>query len=450
MMTRQHFLRLLLTACQGACLLALSVCHVTFAAPLKVTDRTISQDSERVTAEYFGLHIHHLDVPYRDGTSSWPFVAFGSWRLWGAYVRWADLEPKKGQWSFGRLDRYVAQGRAHGTDLLLTLGGTPKWASARPDERCDGCAAEPVAIDDWRIYVRTVVRRYKGQISAYEVWNEPRFHELEGVNRSGEVGYYSGSVAKLVELAQVAKEVIAQDDPNAKLVSPSFVSGDLGIRRLEFFLKAGGGNYFDILGFHFYADVPEKIPDMNRKLVNLKTRYHLDSVPIWSTEMGFTYERPDLSVFPTVRKGSFEDVLPARLGAAFLSRSLILAAASGIKRFYWLNWDGEPPHPTMGIAAVRGTKATPMTNAYTRTRAWLVGTIVGPCESRPEAVWLCKFQSKDGRNAWAVWTEGKDIVADFSDVIRGGQLEHLLRDDIEKIADPKRISVGPEPVLLRP
>jgi len=401
-----------------------------------------------VPPTYFGLHIHHLDVPYKAGASSWPFVPFGAWRLFGAYVQWNDLEPQKGQWNFQRLDRYVDEAGRNNIELLFTLGRTPQWASARPDEECKGCAAEPASIEDWKNYVRTVARRYKGKIKFYEVWNEPRFYELEKAPPNAKIGYYSGTVAALVELAKAAKEVLAEEDPAARVVSPSFVSADLGLRRLAFFFKAAGGKYIDIASFHYYVDVPEKIPDITRKLRSILTTYQLDRLPIFNTESGFTFARDDLSIGPGVRKGSFEDVLPDRLGAAYVSRALILGASDGLRRFYLFNWDGEPPHPTMGIAAVRGSVATPMTRAYQQTRNWLLGSVVGPCESQRGKLVICNIQLKGGRSGWLAWATDQELVADLSSLLSTGHVQRLLGDGEDSLGDSSRTTIGPEPVLI--
>jgi hypothetical protein len=401
-----------------------------------------------IPPEFFGLHIHHLDVPYKQGASSWPFIPFGSWRLWGAYVEWKDLEPQKGQWNFRRLDRYVDEAVRHDIELLLTLGRTPQWASARPNEDCKGCAAEPASVEDWKNYVRTVARRYKGKIKFYEIWNEPRFYELERVPPGTKIGYYSGSVGALVELAKAAKEVLAEEDPAARVVSPAFVSDDLGLRRLAFFFKAGGGKYVDIVSFHYYVDIPEKIPVISRKMRSLLTTYQLDRLPIFNTESGFTFERDDLSVRPGARKGSFEDILPDRLGAAYVSRSLILGASDALRRFYWFNWDGEPPHPTMGIAAVRGSVATPMTRAYQRTRNWLLGSVVGPCEAQRGKLVICDIRLKGGRNGWLAWATDQEIVADLSSLLSTGHIERLLGDGEDPLGDSSRTNISPEPVLI--
>jgi len=76
------------------------------------------------------MHFHHLG-----STTPWPDVPINQWRLWDAYVAWPNLEPAKGQWRFATLDRYVSLAAEHHVGLLLPLGLSPGWASARPLEK---------------------------------------------------------------------------------------------------------------------------------------------------------------------------------------------------------------------------------------------------------------------------------------------------------------------------
>jgi len=82
-----------------------------------------------IPATYFGLHIHRATT-----TTPWPVIPFGAWRLWDAGVSWSDLEPRNSNWDFRLLDQYVTLAQKHNVDLLLPLGFTPTWASARPNE----------------------------------------------------------------------------------------------------------------------------------------------------------------------------------------------------------------------------------------------------------------------------------------------------------------------------
>ena len=164
--------------------------------------------SQRIPANFFGMHIHHAT-----GVTPWPSVPIGDWRLWDALVAWPQIEPKKGQWSFALLDRYVSLAEEHKTELLLPLGLSPQWASKRPLESSvyqPGNAAEPADNADWQNYVTAVVTRYKGRIQAYEIWNEPN-------NK----GFWTGDTQQMVTLTQEASEIIHKIDPAAYVVSPA-------------------------------------------------------------------------------------------------------------------------------------------------------------------------------------------------------------------------------------
>src|SRR5438552_10424176 len=139
---------------------------------------------------FFGLHIH------RGGAIPWPLAPFGTWRLWDANVVWPWLELKKGEWHFQSLDALVDLADQHSIEILLPLGRSPTWASARPADPpawVPGYAAEPRDIEDWRNYVRTVVARYKGRVHYYEIWNEPNVR-----------AFYTGTVQTMVDLVGVA------------------------------------------------------------------------------------------------------------------------------------------------------------------------------------------------------------------------------------------------------
>ena len=116
------------------------------------------------------------------GGVPWPAVGFGTLRLWDDLqgTTWAELEPAKGVWNWALLDNFVEAAEEHGvSDILLTLGQTPGWASSSPDTASGlfvlsaGAPAPPADIQDWRDYVTAVAQRYKGRIRYYEIWNEP-------------------------------------------------------------------------------------------------------------------------------------------------------------------------------------------------------------------------------------------------------------------------------------
>lgn len=117
--------------------------------------KTLSQPQPRVIgADLFGIHFHRLQLlPNEQAVpTAWPPLGFGMLRLWDSRTRWADIEPTRGDWRFNRLDYYVNEAAARGVKVLYTLGSTPQWASARPEEGCsyypNGCSAEPRSMED--------------------------------------------------------------------------------------------------------------------------------------------------------------------------------------------------------------------------------------------------------------------------------------------------------------
>ena len=111
------------------------------------------------------------------------------------------------------MDYLVGEAQKRGVKVTYTLGMTPQWAAARPNDWSvygSGSSSEPQNMEDWRNYVRTVATRYKGKIHHYELWNEADYH-----------GFYTGSVDTMVELAKQAYKIIKEIDPNAIVLTPN-------------------------------------------------------------------------------------------------------------------------------------------------------------------------------------------------------------------------------------
>jgi glycosyl hydrolase family 39 (putative alpha-L-iduronidase) len=366
---------------------------------------------------YFGLHIHHLDFP---APTPWPSMPVPEWRLWDAGVNWPDLEPNKGQWQFGRLDRYVSLAQGHGTGLLLPLGGSPTWASARPQVRSNyspGFTAEPANLDDWRAYVATVVTRYKSRIQAYEIWNEPNLKD-----------FWSGTLDQMVTLTKEASEIIHRLDPHAIVVSPSATTS-FGLQWFSDFLRAGGGRFVDVIGYHLYVDKePENLLPLIQRVRQVMADNNLGSIPLWNTESGW---------LNPARFNSDE------VAAGFLARAYILAWASGVQRFYWYAWDNR----AMSIVTYREDEhvVTPAGHAYEIMEQWLVGARMNGCAESADHTWTCQL-NRAGKKEWIVWNTQEDQKFDVPAAWHVKSATPLLHDPYS--LDNSRIDIGPAPTLL--
>jgi hypothetical protein len=413
-----------------ACLLGALVLAAPTALLWKGTTPTqrIAPPSELIPATYFGLHIHHLTEP-----TPWPAVLFGSWRLWDTYAVWPDLEPRKGQWNFSRLDAYISQAESHGVEVLLPVGLSPGWASSRPKEKSGyrpGNAAPPRDISDWQDYVRQVATHYKGRVHAYEIWNEPNLSD-----------FFSGRPEQMLELARVAYGVLKQVDKTNIVVSPSATSPS-GIEWLDRYLKMGGGAYADVIGFHFYVtpQAPEAMLALAERLRAVIRENHLGGKPIWNTETGWLIENRQSEVRP--QNSTFSKVLTLEEASAYVARSYLLNWAMGISRFYFYSWDSE----VGGLTEADGrTLKTPAT-AYAETENWLVGARMVSCLFDQQGTWSCEL-SRPAYRAWVVWNPARTITFNIP---RGWPVKE--RRDLSgkrlPLSPTSVISIGPTPILL--
>jgi hypothetical protein len=335
-----------------------------------------------IPANFFGVHIH------RPSADTWPQIPFAAWRLWDSEgTVWYNLEPYKGTWDFSQLDRDVAMSEQHGVGLLLTLGQTPPWASSHPKEPPawrPGGTAPPTNEEDWTQYLRTVVTRYKGRIHEYEIWNEPNLRE-----------FFSGSPEQMLSLAKVAYRIIHEIDPTAVVVSPSITAED-GVPWLNKYLDLGGGEYADVIGYHFYVSpsAPEAAVQIIQQ-VQRTLRAHGIKKSIWNTESGWRIH----SDFEQSKNETLNQTLSPDEALAYVMRAYLVNWAAGVSRLYWYDWDGNP----MGLGDNLGKQKKLAAYGYAAIEHWLVGATMQGCENNPNGSWECEL-SRDGHTEWIIWS----------------------------------------------
>lgn len=347
-----------------------------------------------VSPLYFGSHLHYL-VPNSDEvkkfkSTKWPNNILGSIRLWDSRVRWADMAPNPGKWDFSRMDTYISEAIINNAEVMYTLGSTPQWASARPFEKCPyglGCAAEPADMSDWEDYVRAVSKRYRGKIAIYELWNEPFFTDIPRAQPPG--SFYTGSLDKMIEMARIARSVLDQEDPKAKLSAPGF---DDQVEQLDLFLSRGGKKYIQAIDFHFYSHNSKHMSDKINNVKAIMQKQGVSDLPLFNTEQGV---RVFLS--ESVKKPGEVSQVAA---SAKIAQYLILGASAGISRFYQYSWDNE----FMGGMVNTQRVKLPSFETYTKTRSWLLNNkMLGCIGISPEGV-VCHAEKSGERfiYAWAI------------------------------------------------
>ena len=248
------------------------------------------------------------------------------------------------------------------TDILYTFGDTPDYAGTIPsgnvhclspsdyscsppnDLNSDGTGADAYFSN----FVTALVTRYKGQISYYELWNEPDCS-----------CYFAGTQAQMVRMNKDAAAIIRSIDPNAKLLSPS---GHVWSMNTWFdaYIAAGGAATFDIVNMHMRSNgtlnlVPENFLTTYSNIVSDVQANGLGSLPLWDSEHGI--------------KASEDFSDPDEL-AGYVARELVLRASVGLPRQYLYSWDDNAPVGLQGNLG--GT-------AYDTVAGWLIGHTVSAC-----------------------------------------------------------------------
>jgi hypothetical protein len=145
--------------------------------------------------------------------------------------------------------------------------------------------------DDYASFVGNLAKRYKGQVEAYEVWNE-----------ADEPGFWPGAPqpGEYVNLLQKAYSTIKAADPSAKVVFSPTTGNNYEF--LEGAYRAGAKGFFDVMAVHTdtacLVDSPTKYYRDGGRLarftflgyreVRATMLANGDDKPIWMTEFGWS------------------------------------------------------------------------------------------------------------------------------------------------------------------
>ncbi|MDO8672613.1 MAG: hypothetical protein Q7O66_14455 [Dehalococcoidia bacterium] len=173
---------------------------------------------------------------------------------------WTWIEGKgKGQYEWNEPDRILKATSALDLKVLARIDISPMWA--RPRNADPGLHGPPVNNQDFGDFVAAFATRYKGQIKAYQIWNEPNLaREWEGKQPNA---------TDYVNLLKVAYQAIKAADPDAIVISaglsPTTASGAIATPDAEYLQQmytAGASKYFDVLGVHAagFKSPPEADP----------------------------------------------------------------------------------------------------------------------------------------------------------------------------------------------
>ena len=219
---------------------------------------------------------------------------------------WEDIESAaKGQyvhptWKYPTWDKYdeiVDLAEQTGLNIIARIDRAPSWA--RPANSTP--TQPPSNFDDFGDFISAVVRRYRGRVRHFQIWNEP--------NLAVEWGGKPPDAARYVQLLETAFSAAAGVDPETVILgAPLAATLEMSDRArnelvyLQQVYDAGGGEYFHIhsanaFGLAFPPEAPPDPDALNFRRVELSRalmeRNGDGDKPIWFNEYGWNASPAD-------------------------------------------------------------------------------------------------------------------------------------------------------------
>lgn len=253
-------------------------------------------------------------------------------------LRWDEVEPTKGSYNWAIYDDRLAKIAAAGLTPIVYMWKNPGWAAATD-------CGPPYNNQDLVRFLTAAVGRYKDSpygVEYWEIYNEP------DIWRSGTIGCMGNDVPEYVNLLKVARDTIKALDPGAHVLLGGLAMVDgVNLDFLDQVLANGGGNFFDIVSFHFYAEqinVPCTCSDPECTVRGLLGKAAI----IRDTLAQYGYDKPQM-LTETAKRCTFRypDVAPCTPDELDRQADYVLilnarGMAAGLQAIIWftLDWPG--------------------------------------------------------------------------------------------------------------
>jgi len=276
---------------------------------------------------------------------SWPHLLELSRKAGLVWVRdwslkWQDVEPEKGRFTFTEPDYQINRPYDHGLRVLSLLPfPSSTWSSSAPvaaragrsyTERRAVVARAPRDMAEFENYVEHTVAHYKDRIKWFQVFNEPLFTSYALPRKQG----YDGGTYVLYTNAFV--RAAQRGNPQCKILAGigALREGQIMDDFARFF-AAGGLKLIDAVDIHHYPRIrpPEFIEGLLEKLNALMDK-HGGRKPIWLTEYGY-YADDEPWAVPMPHKNFNQPLRSERLQAAYAVRWATIMFANGVEKIFY-------------------------------------------------------------------------------------------------------------------
>lgn len=254
-------------------------------------------------------------------------------------ANWDFVERSTGVYTYQGLDNLMNRLKSRGFKIFITLnggshggagGGSPFYAGGNSPTSGNG------ALAPWLNFVDATVRRYRGDVSTWEIWNEPNLDWQPAPNSADFAALAQVTIQKVKSLQPEATIVLG----GTSLIDKAFLTAVLPVV----------GDDIDAVGLHPYRQYPEQSQDdfialypflkPNAAFTPVGATSYADEiavvrgllaglgfsrVKIWSTEAGYASLNEASGLFPGSETKQAKN----------LCRYFLLNRSLGIERSSW-------------------------------------------------------------------------------------------------------------------
>ena len=298
-----------------------------------------------------------------------------------AWWGWGMAEKRPGSFDWTEYDRQLEAVHAAGMEIMpILLRYYPsyehEWAG-----KVDRIQQPPNDVDQWARFVETTVRRYRGRVKCWEIWNEPQF--------TMQADYYA-------RLLKVTYDRIKMVDPRAEVVG----FGGVSLEFIKGTFEAGSARCMDILSHHSYGQLSHPFERMQALAADTATlaEKHEATRRVWHSEQGTGADGVGYAHLAQSEQQC----------ATNLIRGYLSALSTGVEKFFWFS---AQTSPTYGWAVFyENYIPRPRLVALNGLARLLEGRRVTGRADLGEETLACVLLDGDAGPAAAVWGLAGDIA----------------------------------------
>jgi hypothetical protein len=358
--------------------------------------------------------------------------------------QWAIAEAQQGVFNWVATDRMMDANA--GRKIIVYAGDKPPaWVNSTN------------FLDGYAQFVQALATRYKNQLTAIEIWNEPWYNKFPNTtNLNTFVAFY-------LQLFAQASRVVKAVNPSIQVIGPAWS----GFVRNESLAMTSNLNLFDGWSWHDYGrgrcapdqdcGPPDWVPMLEINRLSAPFGDFVTRKPLLVDELGL-YGQSALGITNTTTEPGYRSNLDWYRGMCRAIKTCVMYRAAGVEALIPHVFDlfsQVPRNPNLEVygwdsstdrvTAPRGPH--PKTSAFLMTCHWLNGARLIDHRVLGDFVFLYAWKSADRRSfviAW--WTEGHTtpLAMKFTDFFGREMKTNILGEEpvmirFEKQQDPGKV-----------